>query len=97
MVNEDNIFTANIAEKNEVESVKFKKSVEYAVTELSINQGINSKIVAVTDTDRQHFPSILIQKHVKDIKEPNLDLKISKPETSEIIIPFRKKKVIFQQ
>ena len=97
MVNEDNIFTANIAEKNEVESVKFKKSVEYAVTELSINQGINSKIVAVTDTDRQHFPSNLIQKHVKDIKEPNLDLKISKPETSEIIIPFRKKKVIFQQ
>ena len=30
-VDEGNIFTANIAEKNEVENVKFKKSVEYAV------------------------------------------------------------------
>ena len=54
--------------KNEVENVTFKKSVEYAVTGLSINQDIDSKIVAVTDTDRQHFLSTLIQKHVKDTR-----------------------------
>ena len=54
--------------KNEVENVKFKKSVEYAVTGLSINQDIDSKIVAVIDTDRQHFLSTLIQKHVKDTR-----------------------------
>ena len=36
-VDEINIFTANITEKNEVENVKFKKSLEYAVTGLSIN------------------------------------------------------------
>ena len=36
-VDENNIFTANIIEKNEVENVKFKKSLEYAVTGLSIN------------------------------------------------------------
>ena len=57
-----------------MENVKFKKSVEYTVTGLSINQDINSKIVAVIDTDRQHFLSNLIQQHVKDIKELNLDL-----------------------
>ena len=34
---ENNVFTANITEKNEVENVKFKKSQEYAVTGLSIN------------------------------------------------------------
>ena len=57
-----------------MENVKFKKSVEYTVIGLSINQDINSKIVAVIDTDRQHFLSNLIQQHVKDIKELNLDL-----------------------
>ena len=41
-------------------NVKFKKSVEYSVTGLSINQDI----VAVIDTDRQHFLSNLIQKQV---------------------------------
>ena len=50
-----------------MENVKFKKSVEYAVTGLSINQDIDSKIVAVTDTDR-HFLSTPIQKHVKDTR-----------------------------
>ena len=32
---ENNIFTTDIAEKNEVENVKIKKSQEYAVTGLS--------------------------------------------------------------
>ena len=95
-VDENNIFMVDITEKTRW--TMFKKSVEYAVTGLSINQDINSKIVAVTDTDREHFLSNLIQKHVKDIKEPNLDLKISNPETSEVIIPFQRKyQVIFQQ
>ena len=39
-MNENNIFTANITEKNEVENVKFNKSLEYAVTGLSINQAL---------------------------------------------------------
>ena len=51
-----------------MENVKFKKSVEYAVTGLSINPDIDSKIVAVTDTDRKHFLSTPIQKHVKDTR-----------------------------
>ena len=41
------------------------ENVEYAVTGLSINQDI----VAVTDTDRSHFLSNLIQKQVKYIKK----------------------------
>ena len=36
-VEENNIFTANVTEKNEVEKVKFRKSAEYAITELLIN------------------------------------------------------------
>ena len=33
-VDENNIFTANITEKNEVEKKRFRKSTEYAVTGL---------------------------------------------------------------
>ena len=34
------IIFANLAENNEVEEIKFKKSKEYAVTSLSINQEV---------------------------------------------------------
>ena len=90
-VDENNIFTAGITEKNKVENFKFENSLEYAVTGLSINQDINSGLVAVTDTDRQNVLSNLIQKLVKEIKEPNFDLKINNTETSEVIILFLKK------
>ena len=39
-IDENNIFTANIAEENEVEEVSFKKSKEYAVAGFYINQDI---------------------------------------------------------
>ena len=78
-VDENNIFIANITEKNEVENVRFKLSLEYAVTGLSINQDIGSALVTVTDVDRQNFLSNTIQKLVK--KKEN-------PETKDIIIPF---------
>ena len=90
-VNENNIFTANIAEKNEVENVKFNKSLEYAVTGLSINQDIGSELMTETDIDRLNFLSNSIQNLVKEKKEPDLDLKISNPETKDIIIPFQKR------
>ena len=31
-LDENNIFTANLTEKNEIEEVRFKKSKEYAIT-----------------------------------------------------------------
>ena len=67
-VDENNIFTANRAEEIEIEEVRFKKSKEYAVTGLSINQGIDSRLVAVTDADWQEAISNLIQKLLKDKK-----------------------------
>ena len=87
----NNIFTANLAEKNEVEEVKFKKSREYAVTDLSINQDLDSKVITVTDTDRLETISNLIQKLVKDKKELDLDLRIRNEETIEKVIRFQRK------
>ena len=69
--------------KNEVEEVKFKKSREYAVTGFSINQDVDSDLVVVTDTDRQEAISNLIQRLVKDKKDPDLDLRIYNEEAFE--------------
>ena len=55
-----------LQKKNEVEKVRFKKSLEYAVTGLSINQDIGSALVTVTDVYRQIFLSNTIQKLVKE-------------------------------
>ena len=52
-LNENNIFTAHLPEKNQVEEVKFKKSRGHAVTGLSINQDVESDLVAVTDTEKK--------------------------------------------
>ena len=57
---DENIFIANLTEKNEVEEVKFKKSREYTVTGLSINQNIGRDFIAV-GKNRQEFLSKLIQ------------------------------------
>lgn len=40
-VDEINIFTADIIGNNEVQNLKFKKSPEYVVTGLSINEDID--------------------------------------------------------
>ena len=55
-----------LQKKNEVEKVRSKKSLEYAVTGLSINQDIGSALVTVTDVYRQNFLSNTIQKLVKE-------------------------------
>ena len=60
------------------------------MTRLSINQDIGSALITVTDVYWQSFFSNTIQKLVKEKKEPDLDLKVSNPETKDIIIPFKK-------
>ena len=90
-LDENHIFTSNLAEKNEVEEVKFKKSKEYGVTGLSINQDVDSDLVAVIDTEKKEAISKLIQKLVKEKKKPDLDLRIYNEEAFEKIIPFTKK------
>ena len=51
-VDKNNVSVAKLAEKNEVEEVKFKMSREYAVTGILINQDIGTDFIAVEKTDR---------------------------------------------
>ena len=89
-IDKNDIFTASLAEKNEVEEIKFKTSKEYAITGLSISQDIDSNIAAVTDTDREEIISNLTQKLVREKKDPNLDLRSYNEEAFEKITPFKK-------
>ena len=68
-----------------------KKSKEYVITCLSINQDVHSDLVSVTYTDIQEAISNSIQKLVKEKKDPDLDLRIYNEEVFEKIIPFKKK------
>ena len=71
-----------------MEGVRFKKSKEYAITGLSINQDVDS--IAATDTYRQEAICNLIQKLVKEKKDPDCHLWIYNEEY-EKIIPFKNK------
>ena len=90
-IDKTNIFTADLAKKNEVEEVKFKKSREYDVADLSINQDVDSDLVVVTDTEKKETISKLIQKLVKEKKDPDLDLRVYNEKAFQRIIPFTKK------
>ena len=85
LADENNVFTANISEKNEVENVKFRKSQEYGIRSMSIKPDIDNSFLVLK------FLSKKIQELVKTKKEPDLNLKISHSETKNVIIPFQKK------
>lgn len=84
-VDENNIFTANLAEKNEVKVFKFKRSREYAITGLSINQDIDSDLIMLTDTRKQNKISDQTKKLVKEKKEPHLNFRICNEAFGKII------------
>ena len=89
-IDQNNTFTANITQENEVEKAKFKKSREYAVTGLSINQDIGSSVVAITDTDRQDEISNFMLKLVKEKKEPPFSKKKkNKKQTATELSPIK--------
>ena len=99
-IGKNNIFTANISEKNKVQNMLFRKSNEYVVTGLTINQNTNS-LIEVTNRNRKRMPQELIENLLKEEKEEEehaYSLKIYHSEWYEKIIPVTKKhQLIFHQ
>ena len=91
-IDENNIFEANISEKNEVKNVLFKKSIEYAITGPSINQDIDN-LVEMTHRNRKRILQELIENLLKEEKddEHNCSLKLHNSEGYEKVISFKKK------
>ena len=91
-MDEDNIFTTNIAKENEIEKVLFDKNKEYAVTGLKIKPEIlDSNLVKIKNTEELKKISKEIQEVIKDYEKPDLTFIISSPETKTVLVPFEKK------
>ena len=76
LIDENNIFTANLAEENEVEEVRFKKSKEYSITGISVNQEVEPDLVPIVDLDNQNALSDLLRTYINKKKDPDLDFRI---------------------
>ena len=90
LADDDNIFTANISEKNEKENVKSRKSQEYGISCVRVKPDIgDSSLVKVRDESKLKFLSKKIQEIVKNKREPDLNLTISHGEAKDLIISFK--------
>ena len=94
-INQDNTFTANISQENEVENVVFNTDKEYAVTGMVIKPDITDpELVKIENTKELDKISKEIQELIKNYKDPDLTLSISNPETKTLLLPFVKKRRI---
>ena len=92
---QDNTFTANVSQENEVENVVFKTDKEYAVTGMVIKPDItDSELVKIENTKELDKISKDIQELIKNYKDADLTLSISNPETKTLLFPFVKKRRI---
>ena len=91
-IDENNIFTANINKKNEVQNILLRKSNEYALTGLAINQN-RDNLIEVTDRNRKRTLQELIENLLKEGKEEEhaYSLKTYNSEEYEKIISLTKK------
>ena len=91
-IDENNIFTANINEKNEVQNILLRKSNEYAVAGLAINQNTDN-LIEVTDRNWKITLQELIENLLKEGKEEEhaYSLKTYNSEEYEKIISLTKK------
>ena len=91
-INQDNTFTANISQENEVENVVFNTDKEYAVTGMVIKPDITDpELVKIENTKELDKISKEIQELIKNYKDPDLTLNISNQETKTLLLPFVKK------
>ena len=91
-IDQDNTFTANVLQENEVENVIFNTDKEYAVTGMVIKPDIaDSELVKIENTKELDRISKEIQEIIKNYKDLDLNLSISSPETKALLLPFVKK------
>ena len=76
LVDEDNIFSANLTKNNELEQIKFKKSKIYFISGLSIDQDLKS----LPNIEGRKALSGILRVYGEEKKSFNLDLKIIKKE-----------------
>ena len=53
-IDENNVFTANVSKKNEVQNILFRKSNEYAIIVLVLSQNTDN-LIEVSDRNRKRI------------------------------------------
>ena len=89
LVDEDNIFSANLTKNNEIEQIKFKKSKIYFISGLSIDQDLKSNVSLPNIEGRKALSGIL-RVYGEEEKSFNLDLKIIKKEILILLLLLKK-------
>ena len=91
-IDENNVFTANVSKKNEVQNILFRESNEYAVIGLVISQNTDN-LIEVIDRNRKRILQELIENLLKEEKEEKhvYGLKIYLSEGYEKLVPLTKK------
>ena len=90
ILDEGNIFSANLTENNEVEQVKFKKSKIHAISGLSIDQDTQSN-VSLPNVEGKKALSDILRTYAEEKNKFNLDLKIYQENYFDINVPFQKR------
>ena len=89
-VDDDNIFSANLAENNGIEEVSLKEDKKYMVTGLSINQKTDTGVV-IPNLNARISLSDMIRSDEEERKKHNLDYHVYKKDLFNITIPFKKR------
>ena len=85
------LLSENLSENNEIEEIKFKKSKNYAISGLAINQEVNSGFVPLPNVVAQNAFSDLIRTYSKEKENFKLDLRIYNEESFDVTITFKKR------
>ena len=88
---ENNIFSVNLAENNETEEIKFKKSKNYTIRGVAIKQKVNSDFVPLSNVHAQNALSDFIRTYSNEKDNFKLDLRIYNEESFDVIITFKKR------
>ena len=89
-VDEKNIFSANLAENNDVDQIKFDKSKTYSISRLSIHQDIQSN-VSLLNIEGKKVRSDILKTYAQEKEKFKLVLKVCKEDWFDITVPFQKR------
>ena len=89
-VDEKNIFSANLAENNDVDQITFDKCKTYVISGVSIDQDIQSN-VSLPNIEGKKALSDILRTYALEKEKFKLDLKIYKEDWFDITVPFQKR------
>ena len=93
LADDDDIFSAKLAENNKIEEVSLKKDKKYMVTGLSINQKTYIDII-IPDLSARNSLSNTIRSYEEERKKIKLKCHLCKPDLFDITVSFMNRRAV---